>query len=56
MTNRDKQIRNEAELYFNKIYNAEKNCRAYQGSAYAEGFLAGLDPAAEAASIGLATC
>ena len=51
MTNRDKQIRNEAELYFNKIYNAEKNCRDYKGSAYDEGFLDGLDPAVEKAFI-----
>ena len=50
-TKRDRKIKAAAELYFNKIYDAEKNCRDYKGSAYDEGFLDALDQAVETAFI-----
>jgi hypothetical protein len=53
---RDKQIRKAAKSYFDKIYDAEKNCRDYKGSAYDEGFLDVLDPAVETAFIDGAMC
>lgn len=48
---RGKEIEKAAKSYFDKIYDAEKNCRDYKGSAYDEGFLDGLDPAVETAFI-----
>lgn len=48
---RDKQIQQEAELFFDKIYDYENKRRDYRGSAYDEGFLDALDRVVETAFI-----